>query len=128
MLRVLTDNGREYCGVQTQNHYQLFLHLNDIERSRTKARHPQTNGSVEKFNQTIQNEFYATAFRKTLYTSVEQMQKDLDGFMKKYNFDRTNQGKRCLGRTPYETFTEGVLKYGEMVHDNGEERAEIVLQ
>lgn len=128
MLRVLTDNGREYCGVQTQHHYQLFLHLNDIEHSRTKARHPQTNGSVEKLNQMIQNEFYATAFRKTLYTSVEQMQRDLDEFMKKYNFDRTNQGKRCLGRTPYETFTEGVLKYGEMVYDNGEESTEIVLQ
>jgi len=128
VLRVLTDNGREYCGVQTQHHYELFLHLNDIEHSRTKVRHPQTNGSVEKLNQTIQNEFYNTAFRKTLYTSVDQMQKDLDEFMKKYNFDRTNQGKRCKGRTPYETFTEGVLKYGRMVYDNEEENKEIVLQ
>lgn len=128
ILRVLTDNGKEYCGRSETHHYQLFLYLNDIEHSRTKVRHPQTNGAAEKLNQTIQNEFYNTAFRKTLYKSLEQMQEDLDIFMKKYNFDRTNQGKRCLGRTPYETFTEGVQKYSEMVYDSKEDDQEIVLQ
>ncbi len=128
VVRVLTDNGREYCGVKTQHHYQLFLHLNDIEHSRTKVRHPQTNGAVEKLNQTIQAEFYSVAFRKTLYKSLDQMQKDLDDFMKIYNFERTNQGKRCKGRTPYETFTEGVLKYGEMVYDNKSTGDEISVQ
>ncbi len=38
------------------------------------------------------------------------MQKDLDNFMRCYNNDRTNQGKRCKGRTPYETFLEGKEK------------------
>ena len=66
----------------------------------TKVRHPQTNGSVEKLNQIIQNEFYATAFRKRLYKTLEEMQEDLDIFMNDYNKERTNQGKRCQGRTP----------------------------
>lgn len=120
ILRMLTDNGKEYCGRPETHHYQLFLYLNDIEHSRTKVRNPQTNGAVEKLHQTIQNEFYNTAFRKTLYRSLEQMQGDLDKFMRKYNLDRTNQGKRCKGRTPYETFTEGVELYNQMVYQREE--------
>ena len=77
ILRVLTDNGKEYCGLQNTHHYELFLYLNDIEHSRTKVRHPQTNGATEKLNQTIKNEFYSVAFRKKLYTSLEEMQLDL---------------------------------------------------
>ena len=127
VLRILTDNGREYCGQKDSHHYQLFMHLNDIEHSRTKVRHPQTNGSVEKLNQIIQNEFYSVAFRRKLYTSVEDMQIDLDTYMKEYNFERTNQGKRCQGRTPYETFSEGVKLYNDLVYTDLEKSKEIIL-
>ena len=46
LLRILTDRGTEYCGRTETHPYQLFLHLNNIEHSRTKVRHPQTNGST----------------------------------------------------------------------------------
>ena len=128
VLRILTDNGKEYCGHQDTHYYQLFMHLNDIEHSRTKVRHPQTNGSVEKLNQTIQSEFYSIAFRKKLYASLDDLQEDLDSFMKEYNFDRTNQGKRCKGRTPYETFSEGVQLYKEMVYATAIKNEELTLQ
>lgn len=121
VLRVLTDRGTEYCGKPETHHYQLFLYLNEIEHSKTKARHPQTNGSCEKLNQTIQEEFYSVAFRKKLYTSIEEMQKDLDDYMRFYNFSRTNQGKRCKGRTPMETFLEGKELYQKLVHEGGKE-------
>jgi len=62
VLRVLTDRGPEYSGRADAHPYQLFLSLNDISYSRTKARHPQTNGSCEKLNQTVEREFYAIAF------------------------------------------------------------------
>jgi len=58
VLRVLTDNGREYCGLKDSHAYELFLHLNDIEHTRTRVRRPQTNGSVERLNQIIKDEFY----------------------------------------------------------------------
>lgn len=44
VLRILTDRGTEYCGKVEQHDYQLYLVLNEIEHTRTKARHPQTNG------------------------------------------------------------------------------------
>lgn len=108
LLRTLTDRGTEYCGLPESHHYQLFLMLNDIEHSRTKVRSPQTNGCTERLNQIIFDEFYKTQFRRKIYTSIEEMQKDLDIYMQEYNFERTNQGKRCKGRTPAETFVEGV--------------------
>ncbi len=57
LLRTLTDRGTEYCGKLENHPYQLFLYLNDIEHSRTKTRHPQTNGATERLNQIILEEF-----------------------------------------------------------------------
>ena len=121
LLRTLTDRGTEYCGIRESHPYQLYLYLNDIEHSRTKARHPQTNGCTERLNQTIMDEFYKVAFRKKLYTSLEEIQSDLDSFMETYNTKRTNQGKRCQGRTPMETFTAGLELCNKYVQENREE-------
>lgn len=128
VLRVLTDRGPEYSGRADAHAYQLFLNLNDIDYSITKARHPQTNGSCEKLNQTIEREFYAVAFRKKLYSSLEELQCDLDDFMSIYNYDRTNQGKRCQGRTPYETFLEGLEIYKQKVYNSQSTDEVTVLQ
>ena len=118
VLRMLTDRGTEY-GWQTLEHsYQLFLHLNDIEHSRTKARHPQTNGAVERLNQIIQDEFYSVMFRKKLYSSLDEIQMDLDEYIDSYNNKRTNQGKRCQGRTPRQTFDDGYGLYKKFVIEN----------
>ena len=78
LLRTLTDRGTEYCGVRENHPYQLYLYLNDIEHSRTKARNPQTNGITERFNQTLLDEFYKVYFRKKVYTSLEKIQADLE--------------------------------------------------
>jgi transposase InsO family protein len=116
LLRTLTDRGSEYNG-RVENHpYELFLHLNDIEHSRTRVRRPQSNGITERLNQTIQDEFYAVAFRKTLYKSLEEIQADLDKFMNYYNEERTNQGRFCQGKTPKETFESNIELYHRYVH------------
>ncbi|MDH8543871.1 IS481 family transposase, partial [Klebsiella pneumoniae] len=44
MLRILTDRGTEYCGKVEQPDYQLYLAINDIDHTKTKAMSPQTNG------------------------------------------------------------------------------------
>ena len=64
MLRILTDRGTEYCGKVEQHDYQLYLAINDIDHTKTKAMSPQTNGICERFHKTILNEFYQVTFRK----------------------------------------------------------------
>ena len=73
LLRILTDRGSEYCGNRETHEYQLYLDLEDIEHTRTKVKHPQTNGICERFHKTIQNEFYATAFRRKIYNSLGEL-------------------------------------------------------
>ena len=107
VLRILTDRGTEYCGKLEQHDYQLYLAMNDIEHTRTKAASPQTNGICERFHKTILQEFYQVTFRNKIYLSMEQLQTDLDLWMTHYNDERTHQGKMCCGRTPAETFEDG---------------------
>lgn len=107
MLRILTDRGTEYCGRVEQHDYQLYLAVNDIDHTKTKAMSPQTNGICERFHKTILNEFYQITFRKKLYSSLEELQKDLDEWLNYYNNERTHQGKMCCGRTPMETLLDG---------------------
>jgi len=106
LIRVLTDRGTEYCGKPETHDYQLYLAINDIEHSRTKANHPQTNGICERFHRTILQEFYQVAFRRKIYRSIEELQIDLDDWLRYYNEDRTHQGKMCCGRTPIQTLID----------------------
>lgn len=113
MLRILTDRGTEYCGRMDQHDYQLYLAINDIDHTKTKAQSPQTNGICERFHKTILQEFYQVTFRKKLYVTLDELQKDLDEWMKYYNNTRTHQGKVCCGRTPMETLLDGKKVWAE---------------
>jgi transposase InsO family protein len=108
LLRILTDRGTEYCGAREHHEYQLYMALENIDHTKTKARSPQTNGICERFHRTVQNEFYAIAFRKRIYTSIEQLQTDLDQWVHEYNNERTHTGKHCYGKTPMQTFLDSL--------------------
>ena len=103
LLRILTDRGTEYCGNVERHEYQLYLALNDIDHTKTKTKSPQTNGICERFHKTVLEEFYQVALRKKIYGSIEELQLDLDAWLVKYNHHRVHQGKRCDGRTLYQT-------------------------
>ena len=107
VLRILTDRGTENCGKAESHDYQLYMAINDIEHTRTKARHPQTNGICERFHKTILQEFYQPTLRRRIYESIDQLQEDLDIWLDSYNNKRTHQGKRCDGKTPMETLLDG---------------------
>jgi transposase InsO family protein len=107
LLRMLTDRGTEYCGAQ-RHEYELYLALEDIDHTKTKARSPQTNGICERFHKTVLDEFYRIAFRKKIYRGIEELQADLDGWLKYYNEERTHQGRWCYGKTPMQTFIESL--------------------
>lgn len=113
MLRILTDRGTEYCGKVEQHDYELYLVVNDIDHTKTKAASPQTNGICERFHKTILQEFYQITFRKKLYVDLQTLQNDLDEWLVFYNTERTHQGKVCNGRTPLATLLDGKRVWAE---------------
>lgn len=106
LLRILTDRGTEYCGPREHHEYELYLAVENIDHSRTKTRHPQTNGICERFHRTMKDEFFSIAFRKKLYTTLEELQQDVDLWLHQYNQERTHSGKYCFGKTPMQTFQD----------------------
>src|SRR5262245_51034186 len=106
LLRILTDRGTDYCGQREHHEYQLYMAIENIDHTKTKARSPQTNGIYERFHRTMQEEFYSIAFRKKLYISLEQLQTDVDAWLTEYNENRSHSGRFCFGKTPMQTFQD----------------------
>jgi transposase InsO family protein len=48
LQRVLTDRGSEYCGSLQTHSFELYLAVEDIEHTKTKAYRPQTNGYASR--------------------------------------------------------------------------------
>jgi len=108
LLRILTDRGTEYKGKREHHEYELYLDIEGIEHSKIQVRSPQSNGICERLHRTIQEEFYAVAFRKKLYESLDQLQSDLDEWMEYYNNERPHSGRYCFGKTPMQTFNDSI--------------------
>lgn len=84
----------------------LAIWVHFIDHTRTKTKSPQTNGICERFHRTILEEFYQIAFRKKIYSSVEQLQQDVDDWIDSYNCTRPHSGRYCYGKTPMQTFLD----------------------
>lgn len=108
ILSMLTDRGTEFNGRPENHAYELYLQPENIGHSKTKVRHPQSNGICERLHRTMQDEFYAVAFRRKLYQSLEVLQAGLDQWMHHYNEERPHSGRYCFGKTPMETFVESL--------------------
>ena len=87
---------------------------NTIEHRNTKVAAPYTNGFCERFHRTAADEFFKIAFRTKLYTSLAELQKDLDAWLESYNTTRADQGYRTKGRTPLQAFQDGLATEKEV--------------
>lgn len=105
---ILTDNGREFCGVKERHPYELFCQLENIEHRTTKVRSPRTNGFVERMNRTLLDECFRVKGRETWYTNTDEIQRDLDTFIAYYNLRRSHQGYRLNGRTPAQALRDAL--------------------
>ena len=106
LLRIITDRGTEYCGKKQTHAFELYLNLEDIEHTKTKAYSPQTNGICERFHKTMKNECYEVMFRRKLYTTLEAIQTDVDQWLAFYNQERPHSGRYCYGKTPWQTWQD----------------------
>jgi len=95
LQRVLTDGGSEFKGAFTRTCRALPVRI-----TRTKPRHPFTNGFVERVQGTILHEHWRVEFRRRYFTCVGQLERSLRGYLYLYNYDRPHRGYRTRGRTP----------------------------
>ncbi len=92
--RILTDQGTEFYNCRNKENDSPFtnaLRARGIRHTVTKVAHPWTNGYVERLNQTIWQEFYLCRLENP-YASIEALNKELDSFIRYYNFDRKHTG------------------------------------
>ena len=95
LQRVLTDGGSEFKGDFTKACREL-----GIRKTKTRPRHPFTNGFVERVQGTLLHEHWRVEFRRRYFTRVGQIQRSLQAALRFYNFDRPHRGYRTRGRTP----------------------------
>jgi len=107
---VLTDRGSEFLRQPRMARVRAVSCGRGHRSLRAKTKSPQTNGICERFHKTALNEFYRVAFRKKVYRSTDELQADLDAWMKEYNEARPHQGRWCCGKTPMQTFLDAMTK------------------
>ena len=56
----------------------LYLAVEDIDHTQTKARSPQTNGSSSVSTRPCSTKFYRVALREKIYATIHDLQVDLD--------------------------------------------------
>jgi transposase InsO family protein len=67
-----------------------------------RAGRPQTNGVVERVQQTILEECWKPAFARYLIPKYTGLRLDLDRYLNYYSTDRAHTGRWTKGRTPEE--------------------------
>ena len=92
-----TDNGSEFRGAFEQRLARL-----GARATRIRAGRPQTNGAVESVHKTILDECWRPAFARYLQVRFQGLRRDLDDYLRYYNFDRAHTGRLTKGRVPGE--------------------------
>jgi len=101
---VLTDNGAEFVSKKPENHpFERMLIEMNIKHRRTRPYRPQTNGKVERFWRTIEDDLI------TGYTfdDLDNFEQELWTYLVYYNEHRPHQG--INGLTPKQ-FNDNLLK------------------
>ena len=67
-----------------------------------RAGRPQTNGCVERVQETILEECWKPTFARYLIPKFTGLRLDLERYLRYYNTDRAHTGRWTKGRTPEE--------------------------
>ncbi len=95
---ILSDNGPEYVA----GSFVEALAAKGLRHERIPARSPNRNAVCERFHQTILQECWRPAFHRRRFTSVRQLQAEVDAWLVTYHHRRRNHGDYMAGRTPHQ--------------------------
>jgi transposase InsO family protein len=90
---VLSDNGAIYTSTYRESHsgLEIDLALLGITFKHGKPYHPQTQGKVERYHQTLKKWLR----KQPAASSIEELQHQIDGFVRTYNEVRPHQARGC---------------------------------
>lgn len=98
VLKILTDNGREYCGKEG-HHYELFLRLQDILHLKTKSKEC-GNIFIKQFKKIIVEDFIKTDNIGKTIDDIQTTQTNLEEWLYYYNHQRSYHGFPNNGDPP----------------------------
>lgn len=93
---VTTDNGSEFRAPA----FREALACEGASQRRIKAGRPNSNGYAERVQLTILEECWRPAFSRSLAPRISALKRDLDEYLRYYNFDRAHTGRLTGGRVP----------------------------
>jgi transposase InsO family protein len=93
---VLSDNGPQFIAKA------FTAHLSElgIEHTRTPPRSPDYNAVCERLQGTVLQEFYRPMFHRGHVSDIPLLNRQLQGWLERYNRRRPNRGAYMNGRTP----------------------------
>jgi transposase InsO family protein len=96
LREVTTDNGSEFRSGQFREAVEQI----GARHRFIKAGRPNSNGCVERLQLTILEECWRPAFARSLVPKTTALSRDLDDYLKTYNFDRAHTGRLTKGQVP----------------------------
>jgi len=93
--RLLSDNGNEFKG-----EFSLTVERLGARHTRIHAGRPQTNGNIEALHKTILAECWRPAFARYIQPALSGLRRELDTYLRFYNFDRVHHGRLTQGQIP----------------------------
>ena len=96
LAEVTTDNGSEFRA----RDFQAAVTAVGARQRFIRAGRPNSNGCVERAQQTILEECWRPSFARSLVPKMTALQRDLDEYLHHYNYDRAHTGRLTNGRVP----------------------------
>jgi transposase InsO family protein len=96
LQEVTTDNGSEF----RSRAFGAAVESVGARQRRIKAGRPNSNGCVERLQLTILEECWRPSFARSLAPKTTALARDLEEYLRYFNFDRAHTGRLTKGRVP----------------------------
>ena len=104
---IMSDNGSEFSSRRVESHpFEKMLRFYDIKHIYTKPFRPQTNGKIERFWKSIEDEL----LEGERFESLEEFKEHILGYVLYYNEHRVHQGINNI--TPKQMLKKDVKRRG----------------
>ncbi len=107
---ILSDNGSQFAGFkQGYTQFEKWLMCLDILPIHTRIKHPQTQGKIERFHRTLNDELLKHHF----FNDIQDVDRHMQIWREKYNKIRPHE---ALGmQTPSDVYTRSTREYNPRI-------------